>query len=102
MRDAPLISVILLCYNHEKFVAEALDGIFAQTYSPLEIVIIDDCSPDRTIEVIDAKLAGHPKSSNIKVIRNPKNMTGEAGCQIGLSLTSGAFVHIASGDDVMF
>jgi glycosyltransferase involved in cell wall biosynthesis len=100
--ERPLASIILLCYNHEKFIAEALDGLFAQTYSPLEIVIIDDCSLDRTAEVVAAKLAQRSNVSNVEFLRNPKNMTGEAGCQIGLNMTRGAFVHIASGDDIMF
>src|SRR5258708_27960430 len=104
LRMAPkpaLISVILLCYKHEKFVAEALDGLFAQTYDPLDIVIIDDCSPDRSAEVIKSKLAGYRGRSNFRFVRNQKNMSAVFGIQTGLSMTQGDFIIISCGDDIM-
>jgi len=96
----PLISVIVACYNHERFIAEAVDGVLAQTYRPIEIVIIDDCSTDRTADVIQKKLAGHPDRSDIRFIRNPKNMTVRGVRDIGFSATKGDFVMIGCGDDV--
>jgi glycosyltransferase involved in cell wall biosynthesis len=47
MRDRrPPVSVILFCDNQQPFVADVVDGVLAQPYSPLEIVIVDDCSSD--------------------------------------------------------
>jgi glycosyltransferase involved in cell wall biosynthesis len=66
----PLISVILACYNQERFVAEAVKGVLSQTYAPLDIVIIDDCSNDRTSDIIKAELARHPARSDIRFVRN--------------------------------
>ncbi len=97
----PLISLILLCYNQEKFVAEAVQSVLAQTYSPLEIVIIDDGSPDRTAEIIRRTLAAHPDGPKARFVRNPQNLGGRASIEIGLSRTTGRFVLIVSGDDVM-
>jgi Glycosyl transferase family 2 len=97
----PLISVILLCYKHEKFVGDAVDGVLAQTYAPLEIVIIDDCSPDRTAEVIEARLAAHPARHDVRFIRNTKNMGGYAAAKKAIEMAKGAFVFIPEGDDVM-
>jgi glycosyltransferase involved in cell wall biosynthesis len=98
---SPLISIILLCHNHERFVAEAVDGVLGQTYSPLDIVIIDDCSPDRTAEVIVAKLAKHAGRSDIRFIRNPQNMRWRAAMEIALHVTRGAFIVVSCGDDIM-
>jgi glycosyltransferase involved in cell wall biosynthesis len=100
--DKPLISVALLCFNHEDFVAEALDGLFAQTYSPLEILIVDDGSKDRTVAVIEAELAKRSKRSDVRFLRHGENKGGEAACRTGLQNTTGGFIHIAAGDDVMF
>src|SRR5438309_261505 len=94
MDQRPLISLILLCYNHERFVAEAVDSVLEQTYSPLEIVIIDDCSLDRTAGIITERLDAHPSRSRVKFVRNPKNMTGKVSTEIGLSITEGEFVVI--------
>src|SRR5262249_59741263 len=90
------ISLVLICYKHEKFVAEAIDGVLSQTYAPLEIFIIDDCSPDRTAEIIADKLAAHPDGSKVGFIRNPRNIGGKRAIEVGLSRTKGDFVVIAS------
>jgi len=52
-------TLAICCYNFERFIEEAIDGAFAQTYRPLEIVISDDHSPDRTWEKILAKVASY-------------------------------------------
>jgi hypothetical protein len=97
----PLISLILLSYNHENFIAEAIDGALSQTYAPLEIVLIDDCSSDRTAEIVTGMLAAHPDSSKIPFIRNPRNTGGRGSIEIGMNKTKGGFLLIISGDDVM-
>ena len=98
----PLISILMTCYKHEQFIGEALDGVLAQTYSPLDIVIIDDCSPDRTAAMIEARLAQHPDRSDIRFIRNEKNVGGWIAIQTALRATKGDFIVLSSGDDIMF
>jgi glycosyltransferase involved in cell wall biosynthesis len=104
MDDAanPLISIIVSCYNQERFVAEALDGVLAQTYRPLEILVLDDCSTDRTAEIIRAKLAEHPNRTDVRFLRNPKNLGMRGNSELGLSLTTGSFIAIACGDDRLY
>src|SRR5262245_20429699 len=99
--NPPLISLVLLCYNHEKFVAEALDGVLAQTYSPLDIVIIDDCSQDRTADIVAAKLANLHDRPNIRFIRNPQNMGLLRAREVGILAARGAFIVDTCDDDVM-
>jgi len=43
-QEKSLITLALVAYNQERFISEALEGAFAQTYSPLEIILSDDCS----------------------------------------------------------
>ena len=102
MADAanPLISVVMLCYNHEKFVAEALEGVFAQTYSPLDIVIVDDCSQDRTPEIVAAKLA-EVANPEIRFIRNERNLGLLGAREVGIKAARGAFIVDTCDDDVM-
>ena len=92
------ISVILLCYNQEKFVGEAIDGVLAQTYRPLEIIVVDDCSLDRTADIVAAKLAGH---QHVQFIRNRENMTWWGACDVGLKAAQARFVVLSCGDDIM-
>ncbi len=53
-----LVTFALFSYNQERFIREALRGALAQTYSPLQIVISDDCSQDRTFKIIQEQAAG--------------------------------------------
>lgn len=48
------VSVLMPVYNREAYVKEAIESILSQTYEDFELIIIDDCSTDRTIEVIEA------------------------------------------------
>jgi Glycosyl transferase family 2 len=97
----PLISIILLCYNQAAFVAEAVEGVLSQTYSPLEIIIFDDCSTDQTAEIIGHTLAKCSRQRNIRFIRTANNMGGFAVAEMGLGMAKGDFMFISSGDDVM-
>jgi glycosyltransferase involved in cell wall biosynthesis len=97
----PLISVILLCHQHEKFVAEAVDGVLTQTYAPLELVIIDDGSSDRTAEIIEARIAIRPARHDAHFVRNSQHMGPHAVTRLGLEMTKGEFVFVAHADDVM-
>ena len=52
MSELPLVSVIAVCYNHANYVVETLDSIKNQTYPNIELIIMDDCSIDNSVEVI--------------------------------------------------
>ncbi len=49
----PLVSVIVTCFNHSRFIKQCLDSIKNQTYSNIELIVIDACSNDTSIEVIN-------------------------------------------------
>jgi glycosyltransferase involved in cell wall biosynthesis len=97
----PLVSIVLLCFNHEKFVVEAIDGVLRQAYLPLDIVIVDDNSSDKTAQIIADKLAEHPDRCDVRFIRNATNMQWRAALEVGLQAARGAFIVISCGDDVM-
>ena len=63
-----LVSIIMSVYNDEKYLNEALDSIFAQTIQNFELIIIDDCSTDDTVKIIESY---HDK--RIRLMVNDKN-----------------------------
>ena len=52
MADFPLISCIIPVYNHELYIAETIDSVLGQSYRPIEVIVVDDGSTDRTAEVV--------------------------------------------------
>src|SRR5437868_12767968 len=51
MSEAPLVSIIIPCYNQAEFLSEAIDSALAQTYRPIEVLVVNDGSPDETEKV---------------------------------------------------
>lgn len=93
-------SVILLTYNQESFVAEALNSFLAQDYPSLEIVVSDDCSKDNTWEIVNAIAKAYAGDKKIILNRNAQNLGIGANYTKAFSLTSGEVVFSAAGDDI--
>lgn len=70
--NTPLISVAMLTYNHEQYVAEAIDSFLNQTFQNFELVILDDASTDDTAKIIASYAQKHP--DKIRFILNEKNL----------------------------
>ena len=85
------ISVIVPCYNVEKYVAKCLDSIINQTYKDLEIIVVEDCSKDNTYEILKEY---EKKDKRIKLIKNKKNG--------GLSFSRNAGIKASTGDYLSF
>lgn len=95
-----LITFAMFAYNHERFVAEAVRGALSQTYSPLEILISDDCSTDRTFEIIQAEVAEYSGPHVVRLNRNNPNAGFGANINRVMELARGELIVAASADDV--
>lgn len=93
--NPPLISVILPVYNVEKYVKEAIDSILNQTISDFEIIVIDDYSSDRTVEVIEGI-----DDVRIKLYRKKENKGLIDSLNWGFELASGEYIARMDGDDI--
>nr|WP_321233411.1 glycosyltransferase family 2 protein [uncultured Psychroserpens sp.] len=93
----PLVSIILPNYNHAPYLRERLDSIFNQTYSNFEVIILDDCSTDNSLQVLE-NYKNHPKVSHFIV---NKTNTGSPFKQWhkGFEFVKGDFIWIAESDD---
>jgi glycosyltransferase involved in cell wall biosynthesis len=97
-RDAmrlPRLSVSIPTYNHDRYIARAIESVLAQDYPHLEIVVSDDCSTDRTLEA-----ARFYAGDKVKVTRTPRNLGRVANYRRCLyELTSGDWAVNLDGDD---
>lgn len=93
--EFPLVTVIVPAYNAEKYIAETLTSICNQTYAPLEIIVVDDGSTDRTAEIIKTDFP------NVRYVHQVNSGSCAAPRNNGLSLASGAYVTFLDADDIM-
>ena len=94
----PLVSVILPNFNHQNYLVERLESILNQSFTNFEVIILDDCSTDNSILILE-KYKKHPKIS--QYLLNKKN-TGSTFSQWnkGVSLAKGKYIWIAESDDI--
>ena len=92
-----LVSVILPNYNHAAYLKERLDSIFNQTYSNFEVIILDDCSTDSSLKVLEP-YRNHPKVSHF-IINKTNTGSPFKQWQKGFELVKGNYTWIAESDD---
>ncbi|MCX6178400.1 MAG: glycosyltransferase [Chlorobiales bacterium] len=95
-----LVTFFLITYNQERYVREAIEGAFSQTYSPLEIVISDDCSMDGTFQIIEEMTEKYVGPHKLVVNRNQENLGLIGHMNRITSLSSGELIVYAAGDDI--
>ena len=98
----PLVSFVLFAYNQERYIREAVEAALAQTYSPLEIIISDDCSADDTFHVIEEMTAGYRGPHALVVRKNDHNLGLAEHINQVMALARGELVVVAAGDDISF
>jgi len=98
--DKPIITFALVAYNQERFIREAIEGAFSQTYSPLEIILSDDCSTDHTFEIIKQLADSYQGPHTIILNRNDKNLGIGGHINRAMELARGDLIVAAAGDDI--
>lgn len=98
--EKPLITFALFAYNQERFIRKAIEGAFSQTYSPLEIILSDDCSSDRTFEIIQEMAIAYKGPHKIILNRNEKNLGIGGHVNWIMEISKGELIVGAAGDDI--
>jgi len=90
-----LVSVIVASYNHAQFLEQRMDSLINQTYQDIEILVIDDCSPDNSVEIL-RRYESHPK---VRLIIREKNGGWVTVSNQGVEMSVGQFLIFANCDD---
>ena len=96
----PLVTFALFAYNQEKYIREAVEGAFSQTYGPLEIILSDDCSADRTFEIMQEMAAAYKGLHRVISVQQSKNLGIIDHVLAVASLAEGELIIVAAGDDI--
>lgn len=91
----PKISVIMPVYNAERYIEKTLRCLLNQTFSDFELIIIDDCGTDRSMQYV-AQIQDH----RIRIINNKKNMGIAFSRNLGLSVATGEYIALMDDDDL--
>ncbi|MFH7806564.1 glycosyltransferase [Acinetobacter sp. BSP-53] len=99
-RPAPSVTMVLVCYNQEKYIKEAVLSALSQDYSPLKIIISDDCSKDKTVHIIEEILATYNGSHEVFFNKNTVNQGLITHINLVNNLVDTELLVIAAGDDI--
>jgi glycosyltransferase involved in cell wall biosynthesis len=96
----PLVTFALFAYNQEAYIREAVEGAFAQTYEPLEIILSDDCSSDRTYEIMREMAAAYDGPHEVRAVQTDRNIGVSSHVFLRGKEAKGQIVVVAAGDDI--
>lgn len=92
----PLISIAMTTYNGEKYLEEQLESIYAQSYKNIEVVVTDDCSTDKTVEILEA----YHIEYGLQYFVNEKNIGFVKNFEEAIALCQGEYIALSDQDDI--
>jgi len=94
----PLVSVLVTAYNREAFIAEAIESVLASTLKNFELIVVDDASQDRTVEIAQA----YRSDRRVKVYRNETRLGQFSNRNRAAALAQGEYLKYLDSDDIMY
>lgn len=96
MTKAPRVSIVIPMFNVEKYIETCIGSILAQTFKDFEIIVVDDCSTDRSCEIVSKYT-----DPRIKLVRQIKNSGENKSRNLGLKIANGKYVYFMDSDDAI-
>lgn len=97
--DKPVLSVIIPVYNVEEYIKECLESILNQTLKNIEVICIDDCSPDKSADIIKEYAAN---DNRVKYIKHTENKFQGGARNTGIQAAAGKYITFVDSDDYLF
>lgn len=94
--SSELVSICIPAYNNEKVIERTLKALVNQTYQNIEIIVVDDCSRDRTCDVVNSL-----NDDRIKLFQNENNLGMSGNWNMCVSKANGEFVKLICADDIL-
>ena len=95
IKNTPKVSVLMPAYNAEKYIAESIESILNQTFKDFELIIIDDKSKDKSLDIVKIH-----KDKRITLIKNKENKGSIESYNEGLKNAKGKYIAICTQDDL--
>ncbi|MBR2519776.1 MAG: glycosyltransferase family 2 protein [Selenomonadaceae bacterium] len=101
MKEIPAISVIIPLYNVEQYVGECLYSLLAQTFQNFEVIVVDDCSTDSSVEVVESYVPKFDGRLKLYSMEKKSNGGGSLPRNKGLEFSHGKYIYFMDGDDAI-
>lgn len=98
-KHTPLISIITPAYNAEHFITDAIDSVLEQTYAHWEMIIVDDCSTDNTVEKIELSMK---QDDRISFFGLTENLGSAIARNTAINMAKGRYIAFLDSDDIWF
>ena len=98
-KSIPEVSVLVTVYNRQEFLPECLDSILASTWQDFEVIVVDDCSSDSSVEIAEAYAK---RDNRIRFFQNEKNLGDYGNRNRAASLARGEFLKYLDADDLIY
>lgn len=98
MTPSPYFSIIIPTYNRAQFILNTLDTVFAQVYASYEVIVVDNCSTDNTLEVLQPLI----DEGKIRFIQHDKNYERAKSRNTGMQHAKGSYLTFLDSDDFMY
>lgn len=99
MTDTPLVSILMTSYNREKYIEEAIKSVLNSTYTNWELIIVDDVSTDKTVQIAQT---WKQHDNRIQVYVNEKNLTDYPNRNKAASYAKGKYLKYLDADDMLY
>ena len=90
-----LVSIVMPAYNAESFIKASIESVLSQTHTNFELIVVDDCSRDKTVEVVRTL-----NDSRVKIVELKENVGTGVARNCGLQATQGQYISFIDADDV--
>lgn len=94
--ETPMVSIVVPLYNAEEYIKTCLDSIIGQTFEDFEVVVVNDCSTDKSVEIVESY-----DDPRIKLVQKKSNSGDAATRNIGITNARGKYVYFVDDDDAL-
>jgi glycosyltransferase involved in cell wall biosynthesis len=95
------ISIIIPVFNVEQYIKHCLLSALNQTYSDIECILVDDATPDKSMEIAAALVENHPRREAVKTVHHPENRGLSAARNTGVKVATGDYLFFLDSDDTL-
>lgn len=99
--DAMKVSVIIPVYNVSKYIERCLLSVLNQTWQDLEVILVNDCTPDDSMEVAGKVLSSHPRGGMARCLAHGVNRGQSAARNTGIRVATGDYLYFLDSDDYL-